>query len=300
MGIFDSISKAVKSVTSFIDTGGGQFSSILSVQGQKERIANVINEFNPLSSNKNTLNPVIKQNAPKIVSAPLQFIAENPYTTIGLAAVAANPVGVASTLGKAFTSASLLTKTAVVGSALVAAPIVVSHPAESIDFGNKFIPTPDKLLDLGNNLNNVIKDPSLDNAKLILSKNGILLSEAAILALLASGGLSAIANYASIHATKKNTDAVIENTNASTITPNIPGGSSLPNQPINIINTIPTSTPTPTTPVSTPISTPEPIKKASAKKKKKKKVVKHRSKKKSKKKTIKRRKASKSRKKRKK
>jgi hypothetical protein len=244
------------SIFDFLNTGGGNFDPFFSLKGQQQRISNVVNEFNIFSTNKNTLNPEVKKNVPAIVSAPLQFIAENPYTTVAIVAAASNPLPIATAAGKAFTSASLLTKTAIVGGTLIAGPAIISHPAETIQLINKYAPTPDKALDLGKNLNQLIEDPNLENAKRLLESNGIFLAESAIIALLALGGLSAIANYIIVHSTNKNTKAVKENTNASLGQSNTPKTTS--EEVLKIKEKVSKSIPTPTaSPI--PTAAPNPV-----------------------------------------
>lgn len=165
--------------------------------GQKERLKNVLNVFNPFTD--------VTQVLPSGKPAPL---INHPLAKIGLitaGAAAAAPATIvpvlgsaAGVVGKTFAQLSPAGKIATAIALPIATGAIVQSPKTTL----AVIKAPSSLANLGGNVGKFVENPSLTSAKDIVKENPILV-----------GGLAAISTLA-IGTGAANTIATIQNTQA--------------------------------------------------------------------------------------
>jgi len=183
----------------------------LSLAGQKERLANVVNvlgaAINPFDNKKvvaNVTNPTAK--------AALEAAANSPYTT---AAIVATPFSGAarSVVASAASKLGLGTKVALGAATAVAVPAVVSserlRTSAITTAGNL---TPEKLASFGAQSGKLVDNPTLEGAKKLILDNKAIVGAAGAAAVIATGG-----KFVGAAATLQNTLAVKENTARSAL-----------------------------------------------------------------------------------
>lgn len=187
--------------------------SFFSIEGQKERLSNVVQvlsqSLNPFSKAKPVANV---EN--KVAKAALEFAAANPYTTAGLIAAPA-AAGSRGAIIRAVSSLSTKNKVIAGAAALVAGPTIATNQdvqTTIIKTASKL--TPESLLHLGGDISKTSKDPTGANAKDLIQDNKVLLGVAggALALTVGAKALPAILNFENTRAIKENTEKVIENT----------------------------------------------------------------------------------------
>lgn len=189
-------------------------------------IAHPVKTIEAVISPKISVNDVIKESFAQPLSK--QIIS----TVVGTAAIAGTIIAGAavSTAAKAGTllptvanAAKSLIPTTVKGKviAAVAAPVVLGAVASKpVESAKAAINAPLALGNFGANVANFASNPSISNAKTIISENPIISSGVAIGAALAAG--SAVTGVLSTISTKQNTKAVLENTKAMSSSETLP------------------------------------------------------------------------------
>lgn len=158
-----------------------------SVAGQLERLANV----------KNTLIAAVTGQGVKsntgnaVVDKALSTAASHPFATAAIATAVVAPTTTVNAIKEvakgavsSFVAAPVATKAAVV----IAAPIATSAVLQSPKLQKAIVNAPKSLANVGSNVGNLIENPSIENAKKLVTENPIIAGGAALAGIAAVGG----------------------------------------------------------------------------------------------------------------
>lgn len=156
---------------------------------------------------------IVSSSSNKVVKAATEFIANNPYTTAGIAAA-----GVSGTIKTAITSLSTKAKVVLGAATLATAPAIISSPttaASALKVASGL--TPEKIVKLSSDVGKTVETPTLSNLKDLVTTNKTLLLAGGAAALIvgATKIAPAISNVSNIVATNANTKALTESAKAA-------------------------------------------------------------------------------------
>lgn len=184
-----------------------------SLEGQIERIKNVGATFKALLP-KSLGGDDIKLINPKtgLVMADVTVPVKGAVLVAAVGPALASrgiPQAIAKNIGAKYAEATLPTQIGVGAGALIAAGAVARRPSETLTAAAEL---PSGLVNVGGNVADLISDPSIENAKKLVTENPFIVGATAATALIAGGvGAGAVANTL---ATTANTRAIKESTKA--------------------------------------------------------------------------------------